>query len=97
MISEVTRGQRPFFKKGADPNFWYLCECRGITRRNIVIKLFGGACPPEGSKPHTYIFTVFALNAEKLDLDENAPPTLVGFMLNQHVIQKASIIAYYNR
>jgi Raf kinase inhibitor-like YbhB/YbcL family protein len=58
---------------------------------------FGGACPPEGSKPHTYIFTVHALDTEKLDLDENTSPALVGFMLNQHVLAKASLVAYYNR
>jgi len=60
-------------------------------------KGFGGACPPEGAKPHTYIFTVFALDVDKLDLDENTTPALVGFMLNQHVLAKASLVAYYNR
>ncbi|NOY58388.1 MAG: YbhB/YbcL family Raf kinase inhibitor-like protein [Calditrichaeota bacterium] len=58
---------------------------------------FGGACPPKGDKPHRYIFTVYALNAEKLDLDEKAPPAMVGFFLNQHTIAKASLIAYYGR
>jgi Raf kinase inhibitor-like YbhB/YbcL family protein len=60
-------------------------------------KGFGGACPPEGAKPHGYIFTVFALDTDPLNLDSNTPPALVGFMLNQHVIAKASVIAYYNR
>lgn len=58
---------------------------------------FGGACPPEGDKPHAYIFTVYALDVAKLDLDEKAPPGMVGFFLNQHVIAKASLIAYYGR
>jgi hypothetical protein len=60
-------------------------------------KGFGGACPPEGSKPHTYIFTVFSLDVDKLDLGEHTTPALVGFMLNQHVLAKASLVAYYNR
>ena len=58
---------------------------------------FGGACPPEGDKPHRYIFTVYALKVEKLDLDEKALPALVGFFLNQHTISKASLMAYYGR
>jgi Raf kinase inhibitor-like YbhB/YbcL family protein len=58
---------------------------------------FGGACPPEGSKPHTYIFTVYALDVDKLDLGADTTPALVGFMLNQHVLAKASLVAYYNR
>ncbi len=58
---------------------------------------FGGACPPEGDKPHCYIFTVYALNVVKLDLAEQTPPAMVGFFLNQHMLAKASLIAYYGR
>ena len=58
---------------------------------------FGGACPPVGDKPHRYIFTVYALNTPALDVDEKTSPALVGFMLNQHAIAKASLISYYNR
>ena len=58
---------------------------------------FGGACPPQGDKPHRYIFTVFALDIAKLDLDEKASAALVGFMLNGHAIEKASLISYYGR
>jgi Raf kinase inhibitor-like YbhB/YbcL family protein len=58
---------------------------------------FGGACPPIGDKPHRYIFTVFALDVPKLDLDEKAGAALVGYMLNQHALAKASLISYYGR
>ena len=58
---------------------------------------FGGACPPIGDKPHRYLFTVFALDVAKLDLDEKAGSALVGYMLNSHAIAKASLISYYGR
>jgi len=58
---------------------------------------FGGACPPEGDKPHRYVFTVYALNVAKLDLTETTPPAMVGFFLNQHALAKASIVSYYGR
>lgn len=58
---------------------------------------FGGACPPAGDKPHRYIFTIHALNVEKLNLDEKTPPAMAGFTLNQHTIAKASLVAYYGR
>lgn len=58
---------------------------------------FGGACPPQGDKPHRYIFTVYALSTPKLDLDEKTPPAMVGFMLNSNLIAKASLISYYRR
>ncbi len=58
---------------------------------------FGGACPPEGNEPHNYIFTIYALDVEKLDLDENASGAMVGYFLNAHLIEKASITAKYGR
>ncbi|MCL2298160.1 MAG: YbhB/YbcL family Raf kinase inhibitor-like protein [Proteobacteria bacterium] len=58
---------------------------------------FGGACPPKGDKPHRYIFTVFALKTEKLDLPPDATAALAGFMIHGEVIAKASFTAYYGR
>ena len=60
-------------------------------------KGFGGACPPEGDKPHRYIFTVHALNTEKIEQNSGARPELVGFFINSHAIAKSSIMAYYGR
>ena len=60
-------------------------------------KGFGGACPPKGDKPHRYIFTVHALDTEKMEQNADARPELIGFFLNSHVIAKASIMAYYGR
>jgi Raf kinase inhibitor-like YbhB/YbcL family protein len=77
---------------------------KGLTPKGSIQSItdfgslgFGGACPPKGDKPHRYVFTVYALDVAKLDLDEKAPPAMVGFFLNQHVIAKASLIAYYGR
>jgi hypothetical protein len=58
---------------------------------------FNGACPPAGALAHRYIFTVYALNVPKLDLDEKTPPATVGFMMSGCTIAKASLIAYYQR
>ena len=58
---------------------------------------YGGPCPPQGSKPHKYVVTVYALKIDKLGLDASANPAMVGFMLEQNVIEKASLIFYYKR
>lgn len=58
---------------------------------------FGGACPPVGDKPHKYIFTVFALNTEKIELPKHATAALAGFMINAHLIDKVSVTAIYGR
>ena len=58
---------------------------------------FGGACPPEGDKPHRYIFTLHALKVEKLEIPEGATAALIGYMINANRIDKASFTAYYSR
>ncbi len=58
---------------------------------------YGGPCPPEGDKPHQYLITVYALKTDKLGLDANASPALVGFYLNASMLAKASVVAYYQR
>jgi Raf kinase inhibitor-like YbhB/YbcL family protein len=58
---------------------------------------YGGPCPPEGNKPHKYTITIYALKTEKLGLDAMANPALVGFMLEQNFIEKASLVFYYKR
>lgn len=58
---------------------------------------YGGPCPPAGTGIHSYVVTVYALKTAKLGLDSSANPALVGFMLEQNVIQKASIVFYYQQ
>jgi len=58
---------------------------------------WGGACPPEGDKPHRYIFTVYALKTDKLDVQADASAALAGFMVNANQIGKASFTAKYGR
>ncbi|MEW6079977.1 MAG: YbhB/YbcL family Raf kinase inhibitor-like protein [Thermodesulfobacteriota bacterium] len=58
---------------------------------------FGGACPPIGEIPHRYIFTVYALAVEKLDLNENASPRKVESALEKHALSRAALMSYYGR
>ncbi|MDT8282086.1 MAG: YbhB/YbcL family Raf kinase inhibitor-like protein [Gammaproteobacteria bacterium] len=58
---------------------------------------FGGACPPEGDKPHRYIFTVIALDTDKIEQNAQARPELIGYFINSHALAKASIMAYFGR
>lgn len=58
---------------------------------------YGGPCPPAGSKPHRYQFTVYALKVDKLPLDENAPAAMVGFYAHQNLLSKAVLNARYGR
>jgi len=57
---------------------------------------YGGPCPPPGA-PHHYIFTVYALKTDKLDLDPQASGAMVGFYLNANKLASASLTATYGR
>ncbi len=58
---------------------------------------YGGACPPPGDKPHRYIFTIYALKTEKLDLNADASAAMLGFFLHQNTLAKASLTVSYGR
>ncbi len=57
---------------------------------------YGGACPPPG-KPHRYVFTVYALKVDKLDVPEGASPAYVGFATHFSQLGSAKMIVKYGR
>lgn len=58
---------------------------------------FGGACPPKGDKPHHYVFTIYALKIEKIDLPADSSAALIGFMIHSNSLGKATFTAMYGR
>lgn len=58
---------------------------------------YGGACPPAGLGMHRYVFTVWALPCERLELDSDASAASVGFQLHFQALASARITATYVR
>lgn len=59
---------------------------------------YGGACPPEDGKEHRYIFTLHAVDVEKLpDLDDKSSGAKVGYFLHTHTLEKKSITGLFKR
>lgn len=56
---------------------------------------FGGAAPPPGHGPHRYIFTVFAVDTDRLEVGPDDSGAIYGFNLHFHTLAKASITATY--
>ncbi len=56
---------------------------------------FGGAAPPPGHGPHRYIFTVFAVDTERLDVTPENSGAIFGFNLHFHTLARASITGVY--
>jgi Raf kinase inhibitor-like YbhB/YbcL family protein len=67
------------------------------TTTDFGSKGFGGACPPKGDKPHRYIFTIYALKTEKIDVPEGASGALVGYNIKGNMLASASFMATYQR
>ena len=68
-----------------------------MGRTDFGSAAFGGACPPAGDKPHRYVFTVYALKTDKLDIPADASAALVGFMIHGNMLGSAKFTALYGR
>lgn len=58
---------------------------------------YGGACPPAGARPHRYVFTLFALDTDRLEVPADASPAMIGFNIRAHAIGQAKLTAKYGR
>lgn len=67
------------------------------VRNDFGIFNFGGSCPPKGDKPHRYIFTIYALKTDKINLEEGATAALAGYFIHQNILAESSFEAYYGR
>ena len=54
---------------------------------------------PQGDRPHHYIFTVYAVDEDKLQFakDHNVSAAVVGFELHFHGKAKGTLTATYGR
>ena len=65
------------------------------VRNDFGTRDFGGAAPPPGDGPHRYVFTVYAVDSEKLGPDADGTPAFVGFNLRFKTIARAQLIAEF--
>ena len=54
-------------------------------RTDFGTNAYGGPCPPPG-KPHRYQITIFSLDVDKLDVDQNASAA-IGFKAHAHALR----------
>jgi len=58
---------------------------------------YGGPCPPQGDHPHRYLFTVFAVKVDKLDVTADTSAAVVGFNLHFNTLAKAELMGLFKR
>ncbi len=66
-------------------------------RNDAGTAAYFGPCPPEGDKPHRYVFTIFAVRTDKIGIDDGTSGAVVGFQLHFNTIDKASVTYTYGR
>ncbi|MEV6319368.1 YbhB/YbcL family Raf kinase inhibitor-like protein [Streptomyces sp. NPDC051776] len=64
------------------------------VRNDYGKRNFGGAAPPPGER-HRYVFTVYAVDTEKLGPDADATAAAVGFNLRFHTLGRAQLLSEY--
>ncbi|WP_314618527.1 YbhB/YbcL family Raf kinase inhibitor-like protein [Streptomyces stackebrandtii] len=65
------------------------------VRNDYGAKEFGGAAPPPGDPAHRYVFTVYAVDSERLGPDDGASPAAIGFHLRFHTLGRAQLVGEY--
>ncbi len=65
------------------------------VRNDFGDAAYGGAAPPPGDRPHRYVFTVHAIDVDRLDVTPDASPAAVGFNLAFHTLARASLRPTY--
>ncbi len=65
-------------------------------RTSFDANAYGGPCPPSG-KAHHYEITVYALDVDKLDVDQDTSPADIGLKLQGHILAKASLTGVWGR
>ena len=67
------------------------------TRTDFGAPGYGGPCPPAGDHPHRYLFTVFAVSADSLQVTADTSAAVIGFQLNFNTLAKATLMGLYKR
>jgi Raf kinase inhibitor-like YbhB/YbcL family protein len=67
------------------------------TRTDFGAPGYGGPCPPPGDHPHRYLFTVFAVKSDKLEVSADSSAAVVGFNLHFNTLARAAIMGLYKR
>jgi len=58
---------------------------------------YEGACPPVGGRVHHYIFTVYALNVEKVPFNSDISGAVAELQFKRNMLAKATVTATYSR
>ena len=56
---------------------------------------YGGPCPPKGDRPHRYVFTLYALKSDHLNVDPDTDRVTFETSLQNNTLGKATFTVRY--
>lgn len=68
-----------------------------IVANDGGMRSYMGMCPARKSGKHRYVFTIYALDVDRLDIPTNASGALASYLFNQHKIDTANLLGFYER
>ena len=57
---------------------------------------YGGSAPPQGDRPHRYMFAVHALDVASLEIDNSVSPAVAAFNLGAHTLARGLITPVFS-
>jgi len=97
LVANIPASETSLAKNAGDPQSGVAPKGSVQARNDYGSSSYGGPCPPKGDKPHRYIFTVYAVDTDALEVDANSSGAVVGFNLHYHTLAKATFTARYGR
>jgi|HubBroStandDraft_6_1064221.scaffolds.fasta_scaffold215872_3 Raf kinase inhibitor-like YbhB/YbcL family protein len=97
VIANIPASTTSLPKNAGDPKADLAPKGSVQSRNDYGTSSYGGPCPPKGDKPHRYIFTIFAVDTDKLDVTSDSSGAVVGFNLHYHTLAKATFTGRYGR
>ena len=99
VVFNIPAGTTSIPKNAGDVKANLMPEGAIQSRNDVGTYGWIGPCPPADGTSHRYIFTVFAVDKEKLQYakDHNVSAALVGFELHFHTLAKATLVGMYGR
>jgi len=76
-----------------DPQAGLLPEGAITMPNEVRAPQFIGAGPPEGTGVHHYWFVVHALSVERIEVDPQLTPAVLGFMMRDAVLARGILVA----
>lgn len=58
---------------------------------------YHGPCPAKGDAPHRYVFTLYALDVDRLDVPSDSSGAMVVSTLHEHLLGQAEFVVRYAR